>query len=125
MEISTAHRTVRNQATLDLANAGAGASSLRFYAAEGGALLATRTLAAPCGIIVDGRISLQPAPTLELVQVSGSITWATWCDGDGVAIAWGAVTDAAGVGPFRLAGTAGTAVYAGGIVTIAMPALLG
>lgn len=125
MEISTAHRTARNQATLDLANAGAGASNLRFYAADGGTLLATRTLAMPCGIIVDGRISLQPAPTLELVQVSGSITWAAWCDGDGVAIAWGAVTDAAGAGPFKLAGTAGTAVYAGGIVTIAMPALLG
>ena len=126
MDISTAHRAARNQASLDLANTGTGPASIKLFDGQGGALLAQRTLAAPCGEITpEGRIALLPATTTELVQATGAVAWAQWCDGNGVAIASGAVTDAAGVGPFKLAGTTGTMVYAGGIVMLATPALLG
>lgn len=126
MNITTAHRAARNQASLDLANTGTGPSSIKLYDGQGGALLAQRNLADPCGEITpEGRINLLPASTTELVQTTGAVAWAQWCDGDGVAIASGAVTDAAGAGPFKLAGTMGTMVYAGGVVALATPALLG
>lgn len=126
MDISTVHRAARNLASVDLASTGAGPASIKLYDGQGGALLAQCNLAAPCGEITpEGRISLLPANTTELVQATGAAAWAQWCNGDGLAIASGAVTDAAGAGPFKLAGTTGTMVYAGGVVMLATPALLG
>ena len=126
MNIPRDHRAVRNQASIDLASAGAGAPSIKLYDAQGGALLAQRTLANPCGAITpEGRISLLPAVATDLVLATGAVGWAEWCDGNGVPVASGAVTDEAGAGPFRLAGTSGTMVYAGGVVVLAVPALLG
>lgn len=124
--ISTAHRAARNQASIDTADDGPGPSVIKLYAAEGGALLGVRTLAKPCGTINGaGRIVLQGAATQDLVSASGEATWATWCDGSGVVIAAGAVTDQTGAGPFRLAGSVGTMVYEGGVVTLDAAALLG
>ena len=54
----------------------------------------------------------------------GLATWAAWCDGDGTPIFWGLVTDEAGAGPFKLRGTSGTMLYAGGAVLLT-GALLG
>ena len=125
MTISVAHRAVRNAASIALADAVAGASSGRFYAAQGGALLGQRTLATPCGSInTEGRIVLIAAAAQDLVQVSGAATWAAWCDGAGTPIFWGLVTDEAGAGPFKLRGTSGTMLYAGGAVLLT-GALLG
>lgn len=124
--ITPAHRAARNQASIDLASNGAGAASLRLYDAQGGTLLAVRRLGAPCGTLTaEGRIALQAAAGHDLVLVTGHVAWAEWCDGDGQPIAAGAVTDAAGDGPFRLAGSAGTLIYEGGVVLLATPALLG
>lgn len=126
MNITLAHRAARNQASIDLADAGAAASSIKLYDAQGGTLLAQRTLAKPCGTITtDGRISLVAASADDLVVATGAVAWAEWCNGDGTAIAADAVTDDAGAGPFKLAGTAGTMIYAGGVVALATPALLG
>lgn len=126
LAISTAHRAARNQATIDHADAGPGPSSVKLYTAEGGTLLGVRHLAKPCGVIDSaGRIALQGAAAMDLVLVSGEATWATWCDGSGVAIAAGAVTDEAGAGPFKLKGTVGTMIYTGGAVTLDAGALLG
>ena len=125
MIISREHRIVRNAASIAIADAVAGASSVRVYDAQGGAMLGARTLAKPCGSITpEGRISLLSAAAQDLVQVTGAAAWAEWCDGSGTPIAWGAVTDEAGAGPFKLAGTAGTMLYAGGAVLLA-GALLG
>lgn len=119
LAISTAHRAERNSASIALADAKTGSASLRIYDTEGGMLLAVRRLAKPCGSIdASGRIVLQAGGLNDLVQVSGAAGWATWCDGDDVPIAAGAVTDAAGAGPFKLAGSAGTALYAGGLVLL-------
>lgn len=126
MNITLAHRSARNQASIDLADAGAAASSIKLYDAQGGMLLAQRTLAKPCGTITaEGRISLLAASADDLVVATGAVAWAEWCDGGGTAIAADAVTDDAGAGPFKLAGTTGTMIYAGGVVVLASPALLG
>lgn len=113
--ISTAHRAARNQASITLAGA---ASTLRFYTAEGGTLLATRNLADPAGTInAQGRIVLS-ASANDLVTTTGDVAWAEWCDSAGAVMAAGTVTDQAGAGDFKLAGTAGTTIYQGGRVLL-------
>lgn len=113
--ITTAHRAARNQASITLAGA---ASTLRFYTAEGGTLLATRTLANPAGTInAQGRIVLA-ASAADLVAETGSVGWVEWCDSAGAVMAAGTVTDQAGAGDFKLAGTSGTTVYQGGRVLL-------
>ena len=125
LDISVLHRTRRNEASIALANEGAGASKINLYDTAGGTLLGVRTLADPCGAIVaaTGRIQLAQATTDDLVVMNGSAGYAEWVNGDGVVIATGAVTDAAGAGPFKLTG--GTALYAGGILRLVEPALVG
>lgn len=123
--VTAAHRAARNQASIDLAGVG-GASTIKLYTEQGGTLLAVRTLAEPCGTITaEGRIQLLPAAVNDLVAATGTPTWAEWCNGAGVPIAGGAVTDEAGAGPFRLEGTGTMIIYEGGVVTLASPALLG
>ena len=115
ISISTAHRAARNQASITLAGA---ASTLRFYTAEGGTLLATRTLTNPAGTInAQGRIVLG-ASAADLVAETGSVGWAEWCDSAGAVMAAGTVTDQAGAGDFKLAGTSGTTIYQGGRVLL-------
>ena len=115
ISISTAHRAARNQASITLAGA---ASTLRFYTAEGGTLLATRTLADPAGTVnAQGRIVLA-ASAADLVAETGSVGWAEWCDSAGAVMAAGTVTDESGAGDFKLAGTSGTTVYQGGRVLL-------
>ena len=115
ISISTAHRAARNQASITLAGA---TSTLRFYTAEGGTLLATRTLADPAGTVnAQGRIVLS-ASAADLVAETGSVGWAEWCDSAGAVMAAGTVTDQAGSGDFKLAGTSGTTVYQGGRVLL-------
>ena len=126
MNITTAHRAARNAATIAIADAGAGNSSIKLYTAEGGTLLGTRTLAKPCGVINGaGRIVLQLSAAQEMVAADGIATWAEWCDGDGDPIATGAVTDETGAGPWVLEGAAGTQVYAGGVLGLSVTALIG
>lgn len=126
LAITATHRAVRNQASITLADAGPDPSSIKLYTADGGTLLGTRTLDKPCGTInAEGRIALQGAAGVDLVAASGEVTWATWCDGSGTAIAAGAVTDEAGAGPFKIKGTLGTLVYEGGVVALSAAALLG
>lgn len=132
---TTAHRAVRNAASIALADTGGGVSSIKLYTAPGGTLLAVRQLAKPCGEVrvADGRIELAQALDDDLVLASGGAAWGEWCDADGVAISAGHVTDAngdytsggvtaphpSGVGAFVLSGgAAGTQLYAGGIVRL-------
>lgn len=126
MNITAAHRAARNAATIATADAGAGNSCIKLYTAEGGTLLGTRTLAKPCGVINGaGRIVLQLSAAQEMVAADGTATWAEWCNGDGDPIATGTVTDETGAGPWVLEGTAGTQVYAGGVIGLSATALIG
>lgn len=130
-----AHRAARNAASIALGDTGAGTSSIKLYTVQDGTLLAVRALAKPCGAVqpADGRIALAQAATDDLVLATGGAHWAEWCDGNGVMISAGRVTDASGnytdasdavvadpdgVGQFVLSGTAGTMLYAGGIVRL-------
>lgn len=129
-------RAARNAASIAQADAGAGASSIRLYAAQGGALLAVRQLAKPCGTVraADGRIQLAPGTGNDMVVATGAATYGEWVAGDGPVLATGPVTDADGnvsdgtgglaptgdVGPWVLAGTSGTQLYEGGIVLLAV-----
>ncbi len=126
MNITPAHRAARNAATIATADAGSGNSSIKLYTAEGGTLLGTRTLAKPCGVVNGaGRIVLQLSAAQEMVAADGTATWAEWCNGDGDPIATGTVTDETGAGPWVLEGTAGTQVYAGGVIGLSATALIG
>jgi hypothetical protein len=135
LTMSQANRAARNAATIALADFGPGNSSIRIRAGQGGALLATRTLAKPCGTVrvADGRIQLVAAAVDDLVTATGAARWAEWVSGDGVEIGAGRVTDAAGnytdgtgavvpdpLGPgfWQLGGTAGTQLYLGGQVLL-------
>lgn len=131
-----AHRAARNAASIALADEGAANSVIRVYTAQGGTLLATRQLDKPCGTVrpSDGRIVLETGDATDVAVATGAATWAEWCDGSGVAISAGRVTDPdgnitdgsgnvvpdpLGVGPFVLGGGApGTMVYAGGLVLL-------
>lgn len=131
-----AHRAARNAASIALADQGAVNSVIRVYTAPGGTLLATRQLDKPCGTVrpSDGRIVLETGDATDVAVATGAATWAEWCDGSGVAISAGRVTDPdgnitdgsgnvvpdpLGVGPFVLGGGApGTMVYAGGLVLL-------
>lgn len=137
---TTAHAAVRQAArqaaSIALADTGAGNSSVRLYTTLGGTLLAVRTLAKPCGTLgaaPDFRITLAIAETTEVALATGAATWGEWCDGSGVAISAGRVTDPdgnitdgtgavvpdpLGVGPFVLGGSVGTMVYLGGQVLL-------
>lgn len=132
---SQAHRAARNAASIAHADTGPGNSSVRLYTAQGGTVLAVRTLDRPCGLVRpgDGRIALaQPATNTDVVLASGAATWGEWCDASGVMISAGHVTDEDGnitdggalvphpdgIGPFVLKGSNGTALYAGGLVLL-------
>jgi hypothetical protein len=130
-----AHRAARNAASIALADAGPGNSSIKLYTAQGGTLLGTRMLAKPCGTVrpSDGRIVWATGESPDVVMATGAATWAEWCDGSGEAISAGRVTDTAGhitdgtgavvphpdgVGTFVLGGTTGTSLYLGGLVLL-------
>lgn len=134
-----AHVAARNAASIALADQESGNSTLRLYTTFGGALLAVRTLAKPCGVVrpLDGRIVLNMGSVDEVALATGSALWGEWCDGSGVPISAGRVTDQAGrftdsmgavvadpegLGPFVLGGrggsVGGTMVYAGGLVLL-------
>lgn len=134
LSLSAAARTARNAALLTRADAGSSApATIALYSADGGTLLGTRTLAKPCGALNGaGRIELTAdATAVDLVVATGAATWATWVAADGVVLGEGQVTDTTGfagevgaatdtgdIGPWVLAGTAGTQLYVGGVVQI-------
>ncbi|MFD2755036.1 hypothetical protein [Comamonas terrae] len=117
-EISAAHALVRLQATQVFADSGPGASTVKLYdAAE--QLLATLTLTRPCGTITEaGYLQLTQAQAGELILASGVAVYGVWGTSDGRMVARGDVTDEAGAGVFRLLGTSGTQLYAGGLVIL-------
>jgi len=92
--ITPAHSAARTaavlQATLDLASAGGGASTIKLYGPESGGsrpLLGTITLDDPPGAIVGTQIVLAQADAGDTVAATGIPEVADWCDGDGDAIA--------------------------------------
>lgn len=114
-EISAAHAMVRLQATLAFADAGPEASRIALYDANE-QLLVTLTLTKPCGQISEGGYLLltQANGSGDMILSSGQAASGVWKTGAGQLIARGLVTDEAGQGHFKLLGSTGTQLYAGG-----------
>ena len=114
-EISAAHALARLQATVAFADSGPQASRISLYdAAE--QLLVTLTLTKPCGQITEGGYLLltQANGSGDMILASGQAASGVWSTSDGKLIARGQVTDEAGQGHFKLLGSTGTQLYAGG-----------
>ena len=135
LALTQAARAARNAGMLARADDGAGHSHIELYAQQNGTPLAVRQLAKPCGTLreADGRILLiADTSTVDLVVATGGATWGEWVAADGVVLAGGQVTDAAGmatgiggalvdtggIGPWVLGGTQGTQLYEGGAVLL-------
>lgn len=129
------HRKARNLASIAYADRLPEAASVRLFSAQGGTLRAIRYLAKPCGTVgaTHGRITLIGGSLDDIVASNGGVSWGEWCDGAGVAISGGRVTDLGGnftddggylvadpegVGSWVIGGTSGTQIYYGGLVLL-------
>ena len=114
-EISAAHALARLQATQAVADSGPEASRISLYdAAE--QLLVTLTLTKPCGQITEAGylVLTQASGSGDMILTSGQAAIGVWSTSDGKLIGRGLVTDEAGAGHFKLLGSTGTQLYAGG-----------
>ena len=101
-----------------------GAASRIHLLSAGSAVLAVLVLSSPCGEIVDGQLVLaQEDPEGDLIAMSGAPVLGAWYSHDNVLLATGTVSDEAGAGPFKLKGTAGAYLYAGGRAELGATAL--
>ncbi len=119
---TTAAQAAANAETLQLADAGAGPSTLQIYDTQDAGTrqkLATITLAKPCGQLVGAQIQLTQAdPTGDLVQTTGVPTWAEWLDGSGQLLATCTVSAEGGDGDLKISSRADGQVFAGGFITL-------
>ena len=119
---TTAAQAAANAKTLQLADAGAGTSTLQIYDKQDAGTrqkLATITLAKPCGQLVGAQIQLAQAdPTGDLVQITGVPTWAEWLDGSGQMLASCTVSAEGGDGDLKISSRADGQVFAGGFITL-------
>lgn len=133
LDLTSAGSTAMLQGLLAKADLTTSPSTIDIYAttkpatpgdAAGGSPLVTIVLTDPCGSVVSGVLSLTQADsTGDLISSSGVAVWARWKAGDGSPLADGMVTDSAGAGPFKMGGTTGTNLYAGGRAVLGSVAL--
>lgn len=121
---AAAARAAANAHTINVADAGAGPSTLRLYTdadpvTEERTLLASIVLSKPCGVIVSGQIQLAQAdPQGDMVAATGVPTYAQWCDGDGTVIADCTVSNDAGDGDLKISTRQDGMIFEGGFVTL-------
>lgn len=119
---TTAAQAAANAKTLQLADAGAGPSTLQIYDKQDAGTrkkLATITLAKPCGQLVGAQIQLTQAdPMGDLVQITGVPTWAEWLDGGGQMLATCTVSAEGGDGDLKISSRADGQIFAGGFITL-------
>ena len=114
-EISAAHALKRLLATLAFADSGPEASRIAIYDTSE-QLLVVVALSKPCGQIAEGGYLLltQANARGDMIALSGRAATAVWSTSDGKLIGRGLVTDETGDGHFKLLGSTGTQLYAGG-----------
>ena len=123
LAISTEHNNHLLAATIEFADTGAANSRIRLYDAAN-TLLVTMTLAKPCGAVVDDALVLEQAALGgDMITTSGAAATGVWVNGDDDVVATGTVSDEAGDGDFKVAGTTGTMLYAGGRAILGVTAL--
>jgi hypothetical protein len=127
LEISTAHKSARSAASVAFADTGVANSKLRLYASADwtGTPLVEIILKKPCGTVNgSGLIVLEQATAGgDLIASTGAALTGDWINGDGDLVARGTVSDSAGTGDFKLQGTSGTTLYAGGSAILGTTAL--
>jgi hypothetical protein len=131
MMISTQHNNARLNGTISFADLGVSNASIQFYDSEqpalggdGGAPLVEIILNKPCGTVVANALVLSALVAGgTFIESTGVVIWARWLNGNGDVVADGTVTDAAGNGDFRVAGTEGTTLYAGAYARLGVTAL--
>ena len=133
LQISAAHSLARLAGTLAFADAGVQNSRIRLYATQqpnlgqdpGDLPLVEILLAKPCGDIGPTGLQLiQAQAGGDMVSMTGAAVWARWINGNEEIVADGVVSDGAGVGDFKLAGTTGTQLYAGARALLGQVTLL-
>lgn len=123
LTITAAHNNYRLQGSIAYADLGVANSRIRFYDASDN-LLVTMVLTKPCGSIVDNKLVLtQAALGGDQITTQGSAARAEWINGNGDIVGSGPATDEAGAGPFKIAGTTGTLLYAGAYALLGVTAL--
>lgn len=129
LTISVAHNNTRLAASIAYADTGTPNSRIRLYNAAD-VLLATVVLDKPCGsVVADKLVLVQEDPTADLVVTSGDAHHAEWLNGAGNLVASGMVTfdgdtdPVTSLYPFKVAGSAGTTLYAGGLVVLGTTSL--
>ena len=133
IRITDAHRDARLAASRAQIDAGPAHGTIELYdiaqpatlgAAPSGPPCAVITLAKPCGAIDGGYLTLaQDDPAGDLIATSSGpdgVTWALVRDGNGTIVQDGTVSDNAvgATGDFKLSGSSGTRLFAGGYVLI-------
>ena len=123
LAISVEHNNALLAATVAFADTGSANSRIRLYDASD-VVLVTMTLTKACGTVVDDKLVLQQLdPSGDLIAVSGSAVTGVWISGTGAIVADGTVSDEAGTGDFKVAGTTGTMLYAGARAILGVTAL--
>lgn len=114
-EISAAHALARLQATASFADSGPAASTIALYDVAD-QLLVTITLTKPCGQITEAGylVLTQASGSGDMILSSGQAAIGIWSTSDGKLVGRGLVTDEAGAGHFKLLGSTGPQLYAGG-----------
>lgn len=120
-------------ATIAFADGSIGPSVLRFYdtpqpapgGEPGASHLVEIALEKPCATLASGGMTLHPlVPSGSMVLASGVPLWARWQRSDGAWIGDGPVSDAAGMGVFKISGGftppggSSPQLYAGGLVQL-------
>lgn len=132
LDLVTPAREAMLTALLTWLDTGAGHCSIEIYDttrpplgdAESATPLAVVTLAKPCGTVASGALTLLPADADgALIALSSEATWGRLRNAAGTVAGDGDVSDSAGAAPFRVAGTAGTLLYAGARVFLGTVAL--
>lgn len=114
LSISIEHNNARLEGSRAFADLGTDPSRILMYDASD-VLLVAMVLTKPCGEVVSNKLVLSQADISgDMILTTGSATKAVWVNGLNQVVAQGTVTDDAGSGDFKIAGTSGTLLYAGG-----------
>lgn len=121
--LTLAANNARLAGLIAFADSGAAHARIRYYGttqpslggAPGAAHIVEITLTKPCGAVVDNKLVLtQENPEGDLIALDATAVWGRLVNGGGDTVLDGDVTDEAGAGFFKVGGTDGTMLRAGG-----------
>lgn len=126
LAITAEHNDARLLSSRDYADSGTGPSYIELFDTArvqvtdppGSTPVVRLVLSKPCGVLVDHKLVLDQADnTGDLIardSAAGGVLWGRWYRSDGKVVGDADASDAAGDGFFKVAGSVGTLMYAGG-----------